>query len=164
MAATGLDVSDMERCLGGQGGSVISEAIALAAQAHAGQKRADGTPYIFHPLRVMMSLGSNATDAERIAAVLHDVVEDTPIEAGDILVRFGGIVGAAVIALTREAEESYEAHIERVRRNPVARAVKQADLQDNLADLPSSAFRLQKKIDLSTKYIKALDRLRKVGS
>jgi len=112
----------------------------------------------------MLSLGSNATDAERIAAVLHDVVEDTPIEAGDILVRFGGIVGAAVIALTREAEESYEAHIERVRRNPVARAVKQADLQDNLADLPSSAFRLQKKIDLSTKYIKALDRLRKVGS
>ncbi len=56
--------------------SSLERAIALAAQAHAGQVDKGGAPYILHPLRVMLRL----THPEaRIVAVLHDVLEDCPI-------------------------------------------------------------------------------------
>jgi hypothetical protein len=55
--------------------STLEHAIALAACAHAGQVDKAGQPYILHPLRVMLRL--SGAD-ERIVAVLHDVVEDTP--------------------------------------------------------------------------------------
>ena len=53
--------------------STLERAIAIAATAHAGQTDKAGAPYILHPLRVMLRL---TTEAERITAVLHDVVED----------------------------------------------------------------------------------------
>ena len=52
----------------------LEEAISLAVEAHRGQRDKAGQPYILHPIRVMMRC---RTEAERIAAVLHDVVEDT---------------------------------------------------------------------------------------
>jgi (p)ppGpp synthase/HD superfamily hydrolase len=52
----------------------IEDAIALAVEAHRGQRDKSGEPYILHVLRVMLRLD---TEAERIVAVLHDVVEDT---------------------------------------------------------------------------------------
>ena len=55
--------------------STLERAIAIAAEAHAGQVDKAGTPYVLHPLRVMLGLSS--TD-ERVVAVLHDVCEDCP--------------------------------------------------------------------------------------
>jgi (p)ppGpp synthase/HD superfamily hydrolase len=55
--------------------STLERAIAIAAEAHAGQTDKAGAPYILHPLRMMMGLTS---DEERIVAVLHDVCEDCP--------------------------------------------------------------------------------------
>src|SRR5687767_7834956 len=55
--------------------SRLERAIAIAAEAHAGQVDKAGAAYILHPLRVMLRM---RTASERIAAVLHDVVEDTP--------------------------------------------------------------------------------------
>jgi (p)ppGpp synthase/HD superfamily hydrolase len=55
--------------------STLERAIAIAAEAHAGQVDKAGAPYVLHPLRMMLTLSSNA---ERIVAVLHDVVEDCP--------------------------------------------------------------------------------------
>jgi (p)ppGpp synthase/HD superfamily hydrolase len=70
----------------------------------------------------------------RSAAVLHDVVEDTPVTAAQL--REQGIpvrVVDAVVALTRREEDSYEAYIEALASNDLARRVKLADLADNLA-------------------------------
>ena len=110
--------------------ATLERAIALAAEAHAGQVDKAGAPYILHPLRLLLAVDA---PTERIVAVLHDVVEDTlwTLEA----LRAEGFtreVLDAVEALTRRAGESYEAFIERVAANPLARRVKRADLADNL--------------------------------
>lgn len=54
----------------------LDDTLALIQKAHAGQRYNDW-PYWHHPVRVMMRLGPGATDEERKAALLHDVVEDT---------------------------------------------------------------------------------------
>lgn len=108
----------------------LEEAIHIALEAHRGQRDRAGAPYILHPLRMMLRA---RTDAERMAAVLHDVVEDTAWSLDDLRARgFPGEVTGAVDALTRRAGESYEAAVERAAAHPVARRVKLADLEDNL--------------------------------
>jgi (p)ppGpp synthase/HD superfamily hydrolase len=109
--------------------STLEAAIALAAYAHAGQIDKGGAPYILHPLRVMMACKG---EKERIAAVLHDVVEDCGYEVTDLREQFGGTVSDAVDALTRRRSETYEAFIDRCAANPVARVVKLADIADNM--------------------------------
>lgn len=107
----------------------LDEAIILATQAHAGQVDKGGQPYILHPLRVMLAC---KTEDERIAAVLHDVVEDTAIDIGDIARKFGFLIAYAIDALTRMDGETYPAFIERCAANPIARVVKLADIADNM--------------------------------
>lgn len=109
--------------------STLESAIAIAAQAHAGQVDKGGAPYIVHPLRVMLRVeGVEAM----IAAVLHDVVEDTPWtleqlgEAG-----FSAAVVTAIDHLTRRAGEDYFDFVRRAARDPIARVVKRADLEEN---------------------------------
>ncbi len=107
----------------------LDYAIELAARHHSGQVDKGGAPYILHPLRVMMRVQG---DEARIAAVLHDVVEDCGVSPLIIRAAFGDVVGDAVDALTRGEGESYGDFIERCARNPLAREVKLADLADNL--------------------------------
>ncbi|WPB75098.1 GTP pyrophosphokinase [Archangium violaceum] len=124
----------------------LEDAIALAVEAHRGQRDKAGQTYILHPLRVMMRL---ETDTERMVAILHDVVEDTPWT----LERLRGLgypeeVLSALDCLTKREGETYEAFIERVLPHPLARRVKRADLEDNmdvrrlLAVTPRDAERL----------------------
>jgi len=103
-------------------------AIQLAVEAHAGQTDKNGEPYILHPLRVMLAVAAPC----RIAAVLHDVVEDGDFGLGDILALFGEETRGAVDALTRRGGESYEDFIVRCKANHIARHVKSADIRDNL--------------------------------
>ena len=56
--------------------STLERAIAIAARAHAGQVDKGGAPYILHPLRVMLRLSE---PREQLVAVLHDVIEDSPV-------------------------------------------------------------------------------------
>ena len=108
----------------------LEDAIALAAHAHRGQVDKGGQPYILHVLRVMLR---QAEETARIVAVLHDVLEDTPLTlAGLRAAGYSEQVCAAVDCLTRRAGETYEEMIERVATNPLARHVKLADLADNL--------------------------------
>jgi hypothetical protein len=143
LAPSGFDPSRLER------------AIELAARAHAGQVDKARQPYILHPLRVMMQLYDQEM---RIAAVLHDVVEDSFVTLSDIEAQFGGEVADAVDALTRRAGESYDQFIERCGRNRIARLVKVADLQDNmnLSRLPIVSERDLARHD---KYLRAKHRL-----
>ena len=108
----------------------IEDAILLAARAHRGQVDKAGEPYILHPLRVMLRLKD---EADRIAAVLHDVIEDTGITEESLRDQgYSEEVLGALDALTRRQGESYADFIERVAGNPLARRVKLADLADNL--------------------------------
>ena len=108
----------------------LEEAIAIAVDAHRGQKDKVGAPYILHPLRVMFRC---ETEHERMAAVLHDVVEDTPVTLATLRERgFPAEVVAAVECLTKREGESYDQFIDRLTPNAVARRVKLADLEDNM--------------------------------
>jgi (p)ppGpp synthase/HD superfamily hydrolase len=108
----------------------LEDAIALAVEAHRGQRDKAGQAYILHPLRVMMRL---ETEAERMAAILHDVVEDTPYTLERLReLGYPEEVLGALDCLTKREGESYEAFIERVRPHPLARRVKLADLEDNM--------------------------------
>ena len=109
----------------------LRQTIAFVLSAHEGQKDKGGEPYYFHPLAVM-SLLEKPTRYERMAALLHDVVEDTDITLSDISELYPIIVTDAVDALTRREGEVYRLYIERLAKNPIARKVKLADLEHNM--------------------------------
>lgn len=110
--------------------ATIEDAIKLAVDAHSGVTQRDGSPYILHPLAVMLRLHS---DYERMTAVLHDVVEDTDITLDDLHREgYPPVVVEAVDALTRRENETYEAFIERIKPNALAVRVKLADLEHNM--------------------------------
>jgi (p)ppGpp synthase/HD superfamily hydrolase len=134
----------------------LEDAIALAVEAHRGQRDKAGQSYILHPLRVMMRL---RTDPERMAAILHDVVEDTPYTLERLrALGYPEEVLGALDCLTKREGESYEAFIERLRPHPLARRVKLADLEDNMdvRRLPSVGPREAERL---TRYRAAWSRL-----
>ena len=110
--------------------STLERAIGIAAEAHAGQTDKGGAPYILHPLRVMMGVEG---ERARIAAVLHDVVEDTAWTFDDLRREgFDEAVVAALDGLTRREGETYLDFCRRAAGNELARQVKLADIDDNL--------------------------------
>lgn len=110
--------------------ATLEDAIQLAAEAHRGQRDRNGQPYVLHVLRVMLRV---TTEDERTAAVLHDLVEDTPHTLDDLrTLGFSEEVVRAVDCLTHRDGEPYDAYVERAASDPIARTVKLADLEDNL--------------------------------
>ena len=109
--------------------SNIAAAIRIAAEAHASQLDKDGRPYILHPIAVMMSVPPG--DAQ-VVAVLHDVVEDTGVTMDDLArAGFGESVLASLRLVTHAKDEPYARYVIRCKADPIARAVKLADLRDN---------------------------------
>jgi len=108
----------------------LERAIAIAAEAHAGQVDKAGAPYVLHPLRMMLRVSS--TD-ERIVAVLHDVCEDCPGWTFDRLRRegFANHIIEALRSVAKRDGEDYETFVRRAAVNPIGRRVKLADLHDN---------------------------------
>jgi (p)ppGpp synthase/HD superfamily hydrolase len=131
----------------------LERAIAIAAMAHEGQVDKTGAPYVLHPLRMMLTV---RTPEARMAAVLHDVVEDTPVTLEELKGEgFPEAVLEAVAALTKREGEDYEAFIRRVAPNPIAREVKLADLRDN-SDLSRIANPTEKDRARIEKYRRAI--------
>src|SRR4051794_5193890 len=111
----------------------LEDAIALAVEKHRGQRDKNGRPYILHPLRVLHRLDWNAPEAARIAAVFHDVVEDTDVTLDELRQRcFPEEAVRAIGLLTKKSGEAYPEFIERLLHDPIARLVKRADLEDNM--------------------------------
>jgi len=111
---------------------LIKRAEQIAREAHKGQTRWDKTPYIKHPMRVAKSFKD--TDC-KVVAWLHDVLEDTPMTAQDLVNK--GIpvrLVNSVKNLTRREEESYYDFIIRIVKDSIATKVKIADIEDNLND------------------------------
>lgn len=80
----------------------IQSAALFAADAHRGQRRKTGEPYIAHPLAAATVLADLRVDADTIvAAILHDVIEDTPIAKDELAVSFGANVADIVDGVTK---------------------------------------------------------------
>jgi GTP diphosphokinase / guanosine-3',5'-bis(diphosphate) 3'-diphosphatase len=110
--------------------SSLERAIEIAARAHAGQVDKAGQPYVLHPLRVMLRVEGTS---ERIAAVLHDVVEDTSVTLDDLAAEgFNSEILDAVRALTKLPGETRMEAAQRASVNKIALAVKLADNAENM--------------------------------
>lgn len=110
--------------------ATLERALVIAAQAHQGALDKGGAPYILHPLRLMHQM---TTTNERIVAILHDVVEDSPWSLDALRAEgFSEDVVSAVDGLTRREGETYDDFITRGSANPLARRVKLADIEDNM--------------------------------
>lgn len=140
--------------------ATLERAIAIAAMAHEGQVDKAGMPYILHPLRMMLGVD---TPEARMAAVLHDVVEDTAMTLEQLRAEgFPEAVVEAVEALTKRDGEDYEAFIRRLAPNPIARKVKLADLRDNF-DLSRIAQPTERDRQRIEKYRRAIQYLEALG-
>lgn len=123
-----------ERC------GLARQALDLACRAHAGQERkGDGSPFIGHPMRVASLLEAEGFDQPVIAAaLLHDVVEGSQLEVGDIVERFGAEVGELVGALTEDERIADYVERKHAHRDQVAAAGDRAAsiyVADKLANL-----------------------------
>lgn len=135
----------------------LERAIAIAATAHEGQVDKGATPYILHPLKVMLRV---TTLEERIVAVLHDVVEDCGISIDDLRKEgFSEVILTAIESVTKVPGESYEAFVERAAQNPIGRVVKLADLEEN-SDLSRIAQPSWEDLERIEKYRRAIGVLR----
>lgn len=137
--------------------STLVRAIEIATEAHKGQYDKAGNDYIGHPLRVM-KMGK--TENEKIVGVLHDVVEDTDWTFEALAAEgFSEEVIAALRCVTKLSEnENYDDFIERVKKNPLAVAVKINDLSDNM-DIRRLPYLSDKDVKRLKKYLKAYKRL-----
>ena len=134
--------------------STLERAIAIAATAHAGLTDKAGAPYILHPLRVMLRL---TTEAERITAVLHDVVEDCEGWSFERLLGegFASEIVEALKSVSKVEGESYEEFVKRAAQNPIGRRVKFSDLHDN-CDLSRIAQPTAKDHERIARYRRAI--------
>jgi hypothetical protein len=120
----------------------VFAALTFAAGAHANQRRkgAAQEPYINHLIEVadLVREASGGTDTDGlVAALLHDVIEDTPVTLGDLAARFGDAIARVVVEnsddMSLPKEERREARIAAApHKSPRARLVKAADLISNL--------------------------------
>ncbi len=137
--------------------NTLERAIQIATEAHKGQFDKAGREYIGHPIRVM-EMGK--TEDEKIVGVLHDVIEDTDwtferLEAEG----FSQEIINALRCVTKTSEnENYDDFIDRVKKNPLAVAVKINDLTDNM-DIRRLPYLSDKDVKRLKKYLKAYKRL-----
>jgi hypothetical protein len=124
------------------------EALKYATQAHAGQTRSGGDPYISHPVRVANSVEqykkSHNLDALISAAYLHDTIEDTDTTHEALHDLFGGLVASLVQELTSDpvklkqmGKADYLAH-KMAAMSSYALVIKLADRLDNVKDIATA--------------------------
>lgn len=103
----------------------------LARKLHAGQVDKAGAPYVGHLARVAAAVAPDPY--LQAVAWLHDALEDCPIQAADLAAHgFSDLVIGACQAITKRNGEEYDRYLKRVAGNPWAKAVKLADLADNM--------------------------------
>ena len=133
---------------------LTKKAMRLAYQAHHGQVDKTGLPYIFHPMHLAEQMQDENTT---IAALLHDVVEDTPYTLGDLAAEgFPAAVIDALALLTHDPAVPYFDYVYALRENEIARAVKRADLLHN-SDLSRLDVVDERALCRAGKYRKAME-------
>lgn len=128
-------------------------AMKICYEAHKNQLDKSGLPYVFHPFHIAEQMKDEDTVT---AALLHDVVEDTSVTIDDLKnYGFSEEVISAVAALTHDPDTDYMDYIARVKKNPIAAAVKLEDLKHN-SDLTRLDEVTAKDIQRNEKYKKAI--------
>lgn len=109
---------------------LTKKAMTIAYDAHHGQVDKSGQPYIFHPYHLAEQMSDEVSVC---AALLHDVVEDTEVTFEDLEKEFPAEVTNVLRLLTHEDEdeEDYFEYVKRIKENPVAKAIKLADIAHN---------------------------------
>ncbi len=93
--------------------AIVLKAYEIGAEAHAGQKRHSGEDYIFHPIAVASILAGMRMDHQTIAAaILHDTIEDTPIQREDLVAEFGEDIAKLVDGVTKLDKMKYRTRLE----------------------------------------------------
>ena len=150
--------------------SKVLRAISFAAKCHDGQLRKDGvTPYFSHPVRVMLILRhvfGVETEQALMAAVLHDVLEDTDADYDALREQFGDDVARWVAILSKDKRLSEqtreEKYLDQFRGAPAELLlIKAADLYDNLLDVNPLRKETKKKlVKRATAFLKLFQRSR----
>lgn len=141
----------------------IDAIIEFAKEKHAGQTRADGTPYINHPLRVSEIVAkykpSSNSNILKAGAILHDVLEDTYTSYKELIDKFGLVVASLVMEVTSSdfvskmvGKQIYLAHKMRY-MSSYALVIKLADRLDNLSDVKALKIEKIQKTFFDTIYM-----------
>ena len=122
-------------------------AMQIAYDAHYGQVDRGMTPYIFHPMHVAESMKD---EDSTVVAILHDILEDTPVSAE--LLRRKGIPERLIEAIqivTHKADEPYMVYLYRIvnSKNEIAIRVKYADVLHNLDETRTKTGKLPKYLE-----------------
>ena len=128
-------------------------AIKLCFDAHKDQTDKSGLPYVFHPFHLAEQMQDENTT---IVALLHDVAEDTDVTLEKIReYGFGEEVMTALALLTHADDVPYMEFVRAIKPNPIARAVKLADLKHN-SDLSRLDEVTEKALLRREKYLQAI--------
>ena len=132
-------------------------AMRLCFEKHKDQVDKSGIPYVFHPFHVAESMEDEETT---VTALLHDVVEDTDTTFEELTaLGFPEGVVEALKLLTHEPGIPYFEYVEKIKENPIARAVKMADLAHN-SDLSRLETVTRRDLERIEKYKKAMEMLK----
>ena len=135
---------------------LVYKAMHIAYKAHHGQLDQSGAPYIFHPIHLAEQMED---EASTVAALLHDVVEDTDYTLEDLkAMGFPDSVTGALALMTHDDSVPYLDYVAKLKDNPIARAVKLADLRHN-SDLSRLDAVDDKALERVEKYKKAIELL-----
>lgn len=105
------------------------KALRLCFEAHKNQVDKSGMPYVFHPFHLAEQMKDEETT---IVALLHDVIEDTDYTFDDLKsIGFDDVIINALKLMTHDESVPYMEYVTEIKTNPIARAVKLADLHHN---------------------------------
>ena len=107
---------------------LTNKALRFAYDAHHGQQDYNGIPYIFHPLHLAEQMDDEISCC---AALLHDVVEDTPVTLEELSREFPREVTEVVSLLTHRDTDDYFTYLSKIKNHPIATKVKLADIAHN---------------------------------
>ena len=130
------------------------KALQLCFDAHKKQTDKSGLPYVFHPFHLAEQM---ETEETTIVALLHDVVEDTDYTLAELSEEgFGNAVIEALALLTHDKKVDYMDYVRAIKQNPIAKAVKLADLRHN-SDLSRLDVIDEKALKRRETYQEAID-------
>ena len=132
---------------------LTKKAMIIAYNAHMNQIDRAGVPYIYHPIHLAEQMD---TEIECIVALLHDVVEDTDVTFEQLKKEFSGEVIEVLRLLTHDKNTDYMEYIMKLKKNPIAKKIKIADIKHNLDETRLEKVTL-KDIARRNKYKKALE-------
>ena len=134
------------------------KALRLCFDAHKEQNDKSGLPYVFHPFHLAEQM---ETEETTIVTLLHDIVEDTNITLAELSEKeFDDAVIEALALLTHDKDADYMDYVRAIKQNPIAKAVKLADLRHN-SDLTRLDVIDEKALKRRETYLEAIDFLLK---